>query len=101
MTKDVKCTNKYRDRDNLEEKNMSIFKESYINPKEMDGKHNRIPLRNRFVQRTSSDFDQDNQMALDCRKRIMSTETTRNLKQIGKLCAELGKLSSTSQPKPP
>merc|ERR1712226_1136218 len=40
VTNVVKCTDKYRDRQNLEDKQISICKESYTDPKIQEGKHN-------------------------------------------------------------
>lgn len=43
MTREIKCGTKYRDRENFDDKPQSIFKESYENPANVDGKHNLVP----------------------------------------------------------
>lgn len=74
MSKDIKCTSKFRDRDNYDEMAQSIYKESFIKPKEMDQMHNEAPSRNKFKIRRNHDINAENQMAKDCRSRVLSTE---------------------------
>ena len=72
ISKEIKCTNKYRDRDNFVDKQISINKESYIDPKDQDDTHNKMPLKNKFIKRTNFDVEKDNNMAVECRERMMN-----------------------------
>ena len=81
ISKEIKCTNKYRDRDNFEEKVISITKESYLDPKTQDNDQNKIPSRNKFIKRTNFDVEKTNFMAVECRERM--------LKQLGSGTARL------------
>jgi hypothetical protein len=100
MSKEIKCSNKYRDRENFEDIPSSIFKESYINPSEMDGKHNICPTDKKFIKRTNFDYDKDFNLAADCRARIMSSEKLTNISRIGKMLAEPIQRNKSEKPKP-
>lgn len=73
ISKEIKCTNKYRDRENFIDKQISISKESYINPKDQEKDTTTIPIKNKFIRRTNFDVEKGNVLAVECRERIMKS----------------------------
>ena len=100
ITKEIKCSNKYRDRENFEDVPSSIFKESYIAPSEMDGKHNMVPTKKKFIKRTNFDYDKDNSMAAECRQRILSNEKTTRIERVGRMFAKTVKQEEMNKARP-
>ena len=96
VTNLVKCTDKYRDRENLEDKAISICKESYIDPGIQDGKHNQIPTTKKFRIRKMEDYHEMHDMAYQCRKRIMDNFHQSNIEIEEKSKAE--KIKAMTKP---
>lgn len=82
ISKEIKCTNKYGDRDNFEDRVVSITKESYVDPKTQDNDRFKIPSQNKFVKRTNFDVEKDNFMAVECRERMLKSLGSGNLRII-------------------